>query len=102
MDVSCTHSSKSLGPFPKLPIKNLEKKKIPKKGTRSTLSRRQPAVTRRPRVDAWTGSACLFFLQFFFSPALHFLRKWSTLAGWLQHMPAVPKVHLKTSNIHNF
>jgi hypothetical protein len=26
----------------------------------------------------------------------------STLAGWLQHMPALPKLLLKFSNIHNF
>jgi hypothetical protein len=26
----------------------------------------------------------------------------STLAGWLQHMPALPKLLLETSNIHNF
>jgi hypothetical protein len=27
---------------------------------------------------------------------------WWTLAGWLQHMPALPRLLLKTSNIHNF
>jgi hypothetical protein len=27
---------------------------------------------------------------------------WSTLADWLQHMPALPKLLLKTSNTHNF
>jgi hypothetical protein len=31
MGVLCTHSPKSPGPFPKLPIKKLKKKKIPKK-----------------------------------------------------------------------
>jgi hypothetical protein len=30
------------------------------------------------------------------------LCKWSTLAGWLQHMPALPKLLLETSNTHNF
>jgi hypothetical protein len=30
------------------------------------------------------------------------LCKWSTLAGWFQHMPVLPIVHLKTSNIHKF
>jgi hypothetical protein len=35
-----THSPKSHGPFPKLPIKNLKKiKKIQKKGTKLTMSR---------------------------------------------------------------
>jgi hypothetical protein len=37
-----------------------------------------------------------------FLPALHFLGKWSTLSHWLQHMPALPKLLLETSNIHNF
>jgi hypothetical protein len=27
---------------------------------------------------------------------------WSTIADWLQHMPALPILLLKTSNIHNF
>jgi hypothetical protein len=27
---------------------------------------------------------------------------WSTLTGWLQHLPALPKLLLKFSNIHNF
>jgi hypothetical protein len=26
----------------------------------------------------------------------------STLVGWLQHMPALPILLLKTSNVHNF
>jgi hypothetical protein len=30
------------------------------------------------------------------------LWKWSTLAGWLQHMPALAKSWPKTSNTHNF
>jgi hypothetical protein len=42
------------------------------------------------------------FQNMFFLPALHFLRKWSTLAGWLQHMPALPRLLLETSNTHNF
>jgi hypothetical protein len=36
------------------------------------------------------------------SLALHYLCKWSTLAGWLQHMPALTRPCPKTSNIHNF
>jgi hypothetical protein len=41
MGVLCTHSPKSPGPFPKLPIKNLKIiKKFQKKGTRPTLPRR--------------------------------------------------------------
>jgi hypothetical protein len=30
------------------------------------------------------------------------LLKWSTLSHWLQHMPALPRLLLETSNIHNF
>jgi hypothetical protein len=54
------------------------------------------------RVDAWTCRAVPIFVEFFFLPALHFLRKWSTLSHWLQHMPALPKLLLETLNIHNF
>jgi hypothetical protein len=42
------------------------------------------------------------FLEMFFLLALHFLCKWSTLAGWLQHMPTLPRLLLETSNIHDF
>jgi hypothetical protein len=31
-----------------------------------------------------------------------FLHMWLTLPHWLQHMPALPRLLLKTSNIHNF
>jgi hypothetical protein len=34
--------------------------------------------------------------------ALHFLCMWSILASWLQHMPTLPRLLLKTSNIHIF
>jgi hypothetical protein len=30
------------------------------------------------------------------------LHMWLTLAGWLQYMPTLPKLLLKTSNTHNF
>jgi hypothetical protein len=56
-----------------------------------------PAAGRRlDRIDL------PLFFWIFFSPALYFLRKLSTLAGWFQHVPALLRVHLKTSNIHNF
>jgi hypothetical protein len=42
------------------------------------------------------------FFEFFFPLALHFLRMWSTLVGWLQYMPTLPRLLLKTSNTHNF
>jgi hypothetical protein len=35
-------------------------------------------------------------------PTYIFLYMWSTLASWLQHMPTLPKLLLKFSNIHNF
>jgi hypothetical protein len=59
----------------------------------------QPTVGHRPRTGAQAFSLCNFFL---IPTALLFLRMWSTLSHWFQHMPALPKVHLKTSNIHNF
>jgi hypothetical protein len=34
--------------------------------------------------------------------AFFFLHMWSTLPHWLQHMPALPRLLLKTSNTHNF
>jgi hypothetical protein len=39
--------------------------------------------------------------KFVFPPTLNFLHMWSTLVGWLQHMPALRKLLLKTSNTHN-
>jgi hypothetical protein len=45
MGVLCTHSPKSPGPFPKLPIKKLKKiNNFQKKGTRLTLSRCRPVA----------------------------------------------------------
>jgi hypothetical protein len=38
----------------------------------------------------------------FISPAVLFFRMRSSPPGWLQHIPALPRVHLKTSNTHNF
>jgi hypothetical protein len=39
----------------------------------------------------------------FLIPTTHlFGLMYSTLAGWLQHMPALPILLLKTSNVHNF
>jgi hypothetical protein len=61
----------------------------------------RPPVTRRPCVDAWLVGLYSLFLNFF-RPALHFLRMWSTLAGWLQHMPALTRPCPKSSNTHTF
>jgi hypothetical protein len=37
-----------------------------------------------------------------YSYYLPFLRMWLTLASWLEDMPIVPRLLLKTSNTHNF
>jgi hypothetical protein len=123
MGVLYTHSPKSLGPFPKLLEKNSKKiQKIQKNGTiclclavnlRPMGDRWSPAdlgamtwgrrlaVAHRPRVDTLIGTDCPFFLNFFFL-TLHFLRKWSTLVGWLQHMPALARPCPKTSTLITF
>jgi hypothetical protein len=45
---------------------------------------------------------CISFFEIFFPSAFLFLCMWSTLVGWLQHMPALPRLLRKTSNTHNF
>jgi hypothetical protein len=103
MGVLCVHSPKIPGQLPKLPKKKFEKNsKIQKKGTRLTLRRCRPTTSGRPQVNICVGSAWSLFLGNSFSPALHFLRKWSSLDGWFPLIPALPKVQLKTSNTHNF
>jgi hypothetical protein len=57
-----------------------------------------PPATGR-RLDLWGSS---HFSWIFFSSCPDFLCKWSTLAGWLQHMLALPRLLLETSNTHNF
>jgi hypothetical protein len=108
MGVLYTHSPKSPGPFSKLPKNNFKEiKKVQKNGIVCPYPGRpagggRPLVAGWPWVDTWTGADCPFFFEFFFSHALHFLHKWSTLAGWLQYMPALARPCPKTSNIHNF
>jgi hypothetical protein len=118
MGVLYAHSPKSPRLFPKLlkihflKIKKFQKNWDNQRGAgvdqwsppagRRPRAGWRPAVTRRPRVDAWTCRAIPIFLEFFLLPALHFLHKWSTLSHWLQHMLALPKLLLETSNIHNF
>jgi hypothetical protein len=103
MGVLYTNSPKSPSPFPKLPKIHFKKiaglsatsgwgpvmvgrlgpdRWLPPAGLRPSAGRR-PAVARRPRIDAYTCQAVPIFLEFFFLPALHFLRKWSTLSHWL-------------------
>jgi hypothetical protein len=59
-------------------------------------------MVQSPQVDTWPRGLCTFFFQIVFPPALYFLCMWSTLASWLQHMPTLPKLLLKTSNTHHF
>jgi hypothetical protein len=51
--------------------------------SRQARAGRQPTVARQPRIDTSPIKFCAFFFEFFFPPILHFLRMWSTLAGWL-------------------
>jgi hypothetical protein len=61
-------------------------------------TRRRLAVATLP----YTGTP--FFppyLSLFFSSFPHFWALWSTPPHWLQHMPALLRLLLKTSNTHN-
>jgi hypothetical protein len=66
---------------------------VPARGRRAIASHRL-AAAKCPEL--------ILCKRIFFPPTLNFLHMWSTLASWLQHMPALPKLLLKTSNIHNF
>jgi hypothetical protein len=61
---------------------------------------RRATASRRPFL---CRSHFLSLASFFFKPQHppfgHF---WSTLSDWFQHMPALPRLLFKTSNIHNF
>jgi hypothetical protein len=104
----------------KIVIKKSKNCKLGSQGERRSLSAHRlhrtadgwPAVARlwpqnsggRPLVTALSYASPLFYpLPPFFSnprpPPGHF---WSTHSYWFQHMPALPKLLLKTSNIHNF
>jgi hypothetical protein len=59
----------------------------------------------RPTIAAFPYTGAPFLpgcFSFFFSFFPHFWALWSTPPHWLQHMPALPRLLLKTSNIHNF
>jgi hypothetical protein len=98
--------------------KGLKKKK--KKGIqiflfkilRTCLCKRRPAAGKQPLVVGLAadqrslGHLCT---NIFIPPppppnllALKILWVWSTLSHWLQHMLALPRLLLETSNIHNF
>jgi hypothetical protein len=105
MELLYTHSPRSPGPFPKLP--NFFYKKITKYRKRRTKHDRASINPRAKAGPLAAGQhlpcqASFLFFWNFFPHALHFLRMWSTLASWLQHMPALPRLLLKTSNTHNF
>jgi hypothetical protein len=93
---------KALAPFPKLPKKKL-KKKFKKIGTvyrGSSIGPRLAISSHPPGADGCPSlSMCNFFKKI---PALLFLRMWSTHFHWFQHIPALPRLRLKTSNTHNF
>jgi hypothetical protein len=89
---------KPRGPFPKLPKKKVYKKNFKKIKTNCIES----CVSPRLAGDRGRVSEPQPMKFFKVSPALLFLRMWSTLSHWFQHMPALPRVHLKTSNTHNF
>jgi hypothetical protein len=90
------------------PIRQTFNKKFGKKfknskknGTKPTLSRRRPAasrrllVTNRPRVYAWTGSACPFFLNFFFALPSTFGASGQLLLVGSSTCPPCPEFTLK-------
>jgi hypothetical protein len=120
MGAPCTHS-------PQMPRST--KKKIQKNQTNSKQCRGsktgprlagdrwsppcpwRPTTSRSPTVARWPHAGpILFFVRPHFSSCLpffssffpHFWALWLTPPHWLQHMPALPRVHLKTSNTHNF
>jgi hypothetical protein len=86
--------------LPNFPKKIKFKNKIFKK--------KEQGQTGQASIRGWQATsgrrlACqVLFFEFFFLLALHFLRRWSTLVGWLQHMLAQPKLLLNPSNTHNF
>jgi hypothetical protein len=59
----------------------------------------QPTVADRPRRKPPFLCSCDLIFQTF-APFLGHM--WSTLSHWFQQMPALPKLLLRTSNIHNF
>jgi hypothetical protein len=75
---------------------------------RAEQAKRRPAAGGRPQVaswpwvNAWPIGLCFPFYEFFFPPALHLLRMWSTLVDWLQHMPTLARPYPRTSKTHNF
>jgi hypothetical protein len=55
------------------------------------------------RDHSYAGSPfCIPPAPFLLPLAPKILHMWSSLPHWLQHMPALPRLLLKTSNIHNF
>jgi hypothetical protein len=75
-------------------------KKLPKKEAHPAVCQ-TVGCGQRPTIAWWLRPGALnspiLAKVFFLLPSL-----WSTLVGWLQHMPTPPKLLLKTSNTHNF
>jgi hypothetical protein len=93
---------KTLAHFLNFPIIFLRKKIKMKQFAQGQVSTRDWRVTanRWPVVaECLNLNPCKFFL---ISPAFLFFCMRSTPPGWLQHMPALPRVHRKTSNTYKF
>jgi hypothetical protein len=111
MGVLYIHSPKTSRPILKLPhntkhksgkSKNYKKKGASKKAAHS-LSNCGPRLASDRWLPTARGCPKLAPSKIFLLPPAHiFLRMWSTLAGWLQHMPTLPRLLLKFSKIHNF
>jgi hypothetical protein len=102
MGVLYTYSSKRHGPFSKLLKKNFKKINFFIKRGHSLMGRGLPLTSGCPPAAAKCPQSPLckkkfFLLPFFFAHVLFF-----SLVGWLQHMPTLPRLFLKFSNIHNF
>jgi hypothetical protein len=60
-------------------------------------------ATARCQPASGRGPPFLYsYPSLFLPPASIFFLMWSTPPHWLQHMPALPRLLLKTSNTHNF
>ena len=96
-----THSSKMPGP-------SLNNQKIKMKKPKKLEKGGHPIVCQtigRGRVACWPQHRPPFLcacLLLFLPPTSIFFYMWSTPPHWLQHMPALPRLLLKFSNMHNF
>jgi hypothetical protein len=87
---------------------------LPATAGQSTVARSRVTSGCRSLVGAWSTAcdcACVgppllppssYLLPFPPTSHLNFLHMWSSVLHWLHHMPALPRLLLKTSNTHNF